>query len=95
MFVTHGAEALSLSHQSDTACFSVVAAASPGVLERVLELFAKEGMVPSKLHCHADEELNLDIQVAGMPAERAEYLGRRMRQIFCVERVFVSRLAGR
>ena len=95
MSVTRSAEALNLHHQSDTACFSVVAAAMPGVLERVLELFAKEGMVPSKLHLQADDELSLDIQVAGMPADRAEYFGRRMRQIFYVDRVFVSRLAGR
>ena len=30
-----------------TACFSVAAAAEPGVMPRVLELFAKRGLVPT------------------------------------------------
>ena len=30
-----------------TACFSVHARAEPGVMPRVLELFAKRGLVPS------------------------------------------------
>ena len=34
-----------------TACFSVVARAEPGVLPRVIELFAKRGLVPTR--CHA------------------------------------------
>jgi hypothetical protein len=36
---------------SPTYCFSVQAAADPGMLPRVLELFAKRNLVPSR--CHA------------------------------------------
>ena len=33
-----------------TFCFSVQAAAEPGIMPRVLELFAKRGLVPQKWH---------------------------------------------
>ncbi len=77
---------------AETACFCVVAAAEPGVLERVLELFAKRGLVPARLHGQVEVELTVDIQVRDLPAREAEYIARCMRQIHRVERVFVSRL---
>ena len=53
-----------------TACFSVHAHAEPGVMPRVLELFAKRGLVPSTWHslrCGTDEgELAIEIQMRGL-----------------------------
>ena len=40
-------------HLPATACFSVQARAEPGVMPRVLELFAKRGLVPQRWHSAA------------------------------------------
>src|SRR5215813_13573999 len=53
-----------------TACFSVHARAEPGVMPRVLELFAKRGLVPSRWESATfgdnDSELTIDIQTRGL-----------------------------
>jgi acetolactate synthase small subunit len=81
-----------------TACFAVHARAEPGVMPRVLELFAKRGLVPSSWHSSAGEkggELTIDIQMRGMAAESAEYLAACLRQLAYVEVVLTSeRYAG-
>ena len=74
-----------------TYCFSVHAAADPGLLPRVLELFAKRNMVPSR--CHAvltepeREELLIDLQVTGLAPEEAEHIARSLRQLVFVASV--------
>ncbi|HWA41708.1 MAG TPA: hypothetical protein VHA10_00740 [Hypericibacter adhaerens] len=74
-----------------TYCFSVQAAADPGLLPRVLELFAKRNLVPSR--CHAvlngpeHDELLIDLQVTGLGAEEAEHVARSLRQIVFVTSV--------
>lgn len=80
---------------AETACFSVHARAEPGVLPRVLELFAKRGLVPTSLHGTAqgpgEGELTIDIQMRGMAAELANYVAMCLRQIVGVEVVLTSR----
>jgi hypothetical protein len=77
-----------------TFCFSVQAAAEPGVMPRVLELFAKRNLVPSKWHSSvagpAGEELHIDIQVAGMAPELGDYIARCLRQILHVTCVLTT-----
>src|SRR3546814_4002179 len=81
-----------------TACFSVVARAEPGLLPRVIELFAKRGLVPTRCHARVgarpgrDEpaELTIDIQMAGMEATLAEYVAACLRQIHDVACVLTS-----
>lgn len=74
-----------------THCFSVQAAADPGLLPRVLELFAKRNLVPSR--CHAvlsepeREELLIDLQVTGLAPEEAEHIARSLRQLVFVASV--------
>jgi acetolactate synthase small subunit len=74
-----------------TYCFSVQAAADPGLLPRVLELFAKRDLVPSR--CHAvltepgREELLIDLQVTGLAPEEAEHVARSLRQLVFVASV--------
>jgi acetolactate synthase small subunit len=79
---------------SQTACFFVRARAEPGVMPRVLGLFAKRGLVPSQWHSavagHADEELHIDVQVRGMAMEPAEYIARCLDQLADVEVVLTS-----
>ena len=74
-----------------TACFSVTAHTAPGVFPRILELFAKRGLVPDRFDARRDETgLTVDIAVHGMELELARYIGRCMNQIFEVDRVLVS-----
>jgi acetolactate synthase small subunit len=74
-----------------TVSFSVHAAAEPGVMPRVLELFAKRGLVPQKWHSAAiDAVLTIDVQIAGLEYDTADYIARCMRQIAGVDAVLTS-----
>jgi acetolactate synthase small subunit len=76
-----------------THCFSVHAVAEPGVMPRVLELFAKRGLVPSSWTSRVgvEQDLTIDIQMAGMSVEVADYITRCLRQIVGVQVVLASR----
>ena len=76
-----------------THCFSVHALAEPGVMPRVLELFAKRGLVPSSWTSRVglEQDLTIDIQMAGMSAEVADYVTSCLRQIVGVQVVLASR----
>jgi hypothetical protein len=84
-------------------CYSILAAAEPGVMPRVLELFAKRGLVPNRwisdLVAARDSrasgrggalELAIDLQIEGLSAELADYVARCLRQVHGVERVLTS-----
>ena len=76
-----------------THCFSVHAAAEPGVMPRVLELFAKRGLVPSSWTSRvgAERDLTIDIQMVGMSSEVADYITSCLRQVVGVQVVLASR----
>ena len=78
-----------------THCFSLRADSQPGLLPRLIEVFARNGLVPSRWHSDLlgphDEELSVDIQIRGLGQERAEYLARCMEQIYGVQSVLISR----
>lgn len=62
-------------------------------MPRVIELFAKRGLVPSSWHSAtsgAGDELTIDIQVRGMAMETADFIAARLRQIADVETVLTS-----
>jgi hypothetical protein len=67
-------------------------------MPRVLELFAKRGLVPSSWHSATggplengvESELTIDIQMRGMAAETADFIAARLRQIPDVELVLTS-----
>jgi acetolactate synthase small subunit len=74
-----------------TACFSVHAAAEPGVMPRVVELFAKRGLVPSSWVSRVSgRELTIDVQMRGLAQDQAVYIANCLRQIVSVEVVLVS-----
>jgi hypothetical protein len=76
---------------AETVCFSVSGEPSPGLMPRILELFAKRGLVPDAFHGRvADGRLSIEIRIAGMDEALAAYIGRCLRQIHLVERVLVS-----
>ena len=72
-------------------CFSVVAAADPGTLPRVLEQFAMRSLVPQRWHAVLTEgdELSIDAQVTGLDAQRTEVLASKLRALICVRSVLV------
>src|SRR5438105_4354752 len=84
------ADAADLPH---TVLFSVQARAEPGVMPRVLELFAKRGLVPHKWHSTVGASgLTIDVQIAGLGQDLAAYIARCMRQITGVDTVLTSEI---
>src|SRR5205085_1189950 len=74
-----------------TACFSVYADAEPGVMPRVLELFAKRGLVPQRWQsAAAGKALTIDVQIGGLGRDTVDYIANCMRQIIGVEVVLTS-----
>jgi hypothetical protein len=98
--MSRAAESAFSPEAEPTACFSVNAEADPGVMPRVLEVFAKRGLVPSfwTSRVSGERDLTIDIQMRGMESELADYVARTLRQIAGVEVVLTSekraRLAG-
>ncbi len=79
-----------------TFCFSVQAAAEPGVMPRVLQLFAKRNLVPERWVSDVDGQgaLSIDVQVAGLTPDVGAYIARCLRQIADVRAVLTSEKAG-
>ncbi len=81
-----------------TYCLTIHAAADPGVMPRVLELFAKRNLVPSRWHSDLtrlgggvrDQELVIDVQLAGLAVEEGDYIAACLRQQVCVQSVLTS-----
>ncbi|EDP65460.1 hypothetical protein BAL199_12406 [alpha proteobacterium BAL199] len=88
------ASVCSVETPSPVACFSIQADADPSVMPRVLELFAKRGMIP--LRWHADlggrrrDELTIDLQVDGLDRSKAEQIANAIRQMVAVVNVLTS-----
>lgn len=79
-------------------CFSILAAAEPGVMPRVLGLFAKRGLMPTRWHSDVSgakgpdgaRELAIDVQVDGLDVATGDYIARCLRQFCHVETVLTS-----
>ena len=73
------------SNFPETGFFSIHARAEPGVMPRVLELFAKRGLVPSFWRSAVSgpdqASLTIEIQMNGLDREITEYLAACLRQI--------------
>jgi acetolactate synthase small subunit len=82
------------STQQRVDCFSVFAAAEPGALPRILDVFTLFGVVPQRLHvCRLEsdqDQLVIDVQAAGLPAGRAEQIARRLDRVVVVTQVLHS-----
>ena len=73
------------------ASFSVQARAEPGVMPRVIELFAKRGLVPQRWHSTvAGPTMTIDIGVACLGGDAVDYIARCMRQIVGVDIVLTT-----
>ncbi|GAB2175354.1 hypothetical protein [Dongia sp. agr-C8] len=75
-----------------TFCLTVRAVADPGTLPRLIEVFAKRGMVPSKLFSVATgtDELTVDLQVAGLDADLGAIIANQLRSQVGIETVLTS-----
>ena len=75
-----------------TFCLTVRTIADPGSLPRVLEVFAKRGLVPSKLFSVATgtDELTVDLQVAGLDADLGAVIANQLRSQVGIETVLTS-----
>lgn len=77
-----------------TYCFAVHAAVDPGVMPRVIGLFAKRSLVPSRWHSDVGgpkgDELVIDIQVAGLTPGESDYIARCLLQLVHVRSVLTS-----
>ncbi len=95
------------SARARVACFSIQAEADPGVMPRVLELFAKRGLLPRRWVSDVTgprgghggghgggHELAIDVQVAGLDPETQAYIARCLRQIWGVGTVLTSVRGG-
>ena len=71
--------------------YTLQARAEPGVMPRVVELFAKRGLVPQRWHSTASgSALTIDVQIGGVERDVADYIARCMRQIVGVETVLTA-----
>lgn len=75
-----------------TACFSIHAESDPGVMPRVLELFARRGLTPTVWHSLATPagEMTIDIQMAGMEGEVSRHIAKCLREIWGVSAVLTA-----
>jgi hypothetical protein len=92
-----------LTAPSRIALFSVRAVAEPATLPRLLELFAKRGVVPTQVSARRSrrdgigpeaEGLVVDIAVAGMDRRLSDYVAACMRGMPCVQAVLTGDAAA-
>ena len=83
-----------VARPQSTACFSVHAPTDPSVMPRVLEVFTRRGVIPTVWHsalCGSEgEEIQIDVQVAGLAPETADRLAQCLRQLVSVRCVLTS-----
>lgn len=78
---------------AQTACFTVTAAAEPGLLPRLLAPIVKRGLTPGRLHAAQGPdgfEMTVDLQVPGLDAGAAAHIGAQFETLVGVTGVLVS-----
>jgi len=84
------AVSVAVAEPARTTFFSLQARAEPGVMPRVLELFAKRGLVPNLWHSAVvRKQLTIDIEIGGL-GDTADYVANCLRQIADVEVVLTA-----
>ena len=79
---------------ASTACFAVHGVADPSLLPRVVGLWAKRGLTPTRWHSAVygagDRELYIDIEMPGLSGDLAAQIACELRQIWGVSQVLMS-----
>ena len=96
---TRVASAYDLRTEASVTCFSVHGTADPGLMPRVLELFAKRNLVPHRWHSYvsaegADAILVMDFQVAGLSGASVTHIAACMRGLWGVSSVLTWERCG-
>ena len=79
-----------------TACFSIRAVAYPGVMPRVVELFAKRGLIPTRWHSELKDEestspsLTIDLEISGLTHQQIGHVTESLRGMVSVQSVLTS-----
>jgi hypothetical protein len=76
-----------------TACFSVHADVDPGLMPRIVAIFARRGLVPSRLHSSVggpDERLTIDLELHDLAPDLAVRIAAEMRAVWGVSLVLSS-----
>lgn len=75
-------------------CFSVTGMADPGLMSRIMELWAKRGLLPQRWHGGRTGpdgcDVYIDIETAELDRELAVQIASAMRCIFGVSQVLMS-----
>jgi hypothetical protein len=80
---------LALKRSSSAVRYCFEADAEPGVLPRALELLAKRGLVPARVHALSEDgTLSVEIEVEGLAPDTAETVGLGLSQIVGVRQTF-------
>jgi acetolactate synthase regulatory subunit len=80
-----------------TTCFSLQAAADPGLMPRIVEIFARRGLVPTRLHASVGgprNDLSIDLEMAGMAPRDADRIAVEMRALWGVDLVLTTQKRG-
>lgn len=80
-----------------SAVFSVHARAEAGTMPRLIELFAKRALVPTRWQSALSQDgrdLSIEIEMKGLAREMTDYIAACMRQIVGVEVVLTSVRTG-
>lgn len=77
-------------------CFSIDVAPDPGTMARVLEQFAKRGMVPTRWHSDVIDShaMQIDIQIVGLSAILGQDIARCLRSVVGVHGVLTASKAA-
>ena len=92
MTVSAALRGLSAALQQPTYCLTVKSVAEPGILPRLLEVFAKRDLIPSKLFSvlTGPDELTVDMQVTGLEPELGDQIAQFLRSQVGIEAVLTS-----
>lgn len=75
-------------------CFAVTAVADAGIMPRILEQWAKRGLMPDRWHSvrsASGEDVHMDIETSDMDVDLALQVSEAMRSIFGVSQVLMSK----
>jgi acetolactate synthase small subunit len=82
------------AHQSiaPVFCFSIDVVPDPGTMARVLEQFAKRGLVPTRWHSDVidSDAMQIDIQIVGLPSTLGQDIARCLRSVVGVHCVLTT-----
>jgi hypothetical protein len=80
------------AHHQPTYCLTVKTVAEPGILPRLLEVFAKRNLIPSKLFSvlTGPDELTVDMQVADLEPALGDQIAQFLRSQVGIETVLTS-----